>query len=228
MKQILFRCSSLGAIMTEPRNKTEVLSETCKAYLQEVFIREKYGRKKDVSTKYMEKGTLVEEDGITLLSLFSNTFFKKNEENFKNDYISGTPDIILKDKIIDIKSSWDIFTFHKAKKDDINKAYDWQLQGYMALTGAKEAELAYVLTDTPEHILDVEKRSLAYKLGLGSDNDVKFKHFFDNIEKNGKYSDIIIEERIFVKKVERCDQKIAKIYQKVEFCRNFLKKEYGI
>ena len=214
--------------MTEPRNKTEGLSETCKAYLQEVFIREKYGRKKDVTSKYMEKGTLVEEDGITLLSLFNNTFYKKNEENFKNEYISGTPDIVLKDKIIDIKSSWNIFTFHKAKTDETNKAYDWQLQGYMALTGAKEAELAYVLTDTPEHILDVEKRSLAYKLGLGSDNDVKFKHFFDNIEKNGKYSDIIIEERIFVKKVERCDQKIAKIYQKVEFCRNFLKKEYGI
>ena len=163
-----------------------------------------------------------------MLSLFSNTFFKKNEENFKNDYISGTPDIILKDKIIDIKSSWDIFTFHKAKKDEINKAYDWQLQGYMALTGAKEAELAYVLTDTPEHILDGEKRSLAYKLGLGSENDIKFKHLFDYIEKNGKYSDIIIKERIFVKKVERCDQKIAKIYQKVEFCRNFLKTEYGI
>ena len=228
MKQILFRCSSLGAIMTEPRTKSEALSETCKTYLQEVFIREKYGRKKDVSSKYMEKGTLVEEEGMTLLSLFHNTFYKKNEANFKNDFISGTPDIFLKDKIIDIKSSWDIFTFHKAKKDETNKAYDWQLQGYMALTGAKEAELVYVLTDTPEHILDGEKRSLAYKLGLGSDNDIKFKHLFENIEKNGKYGDIIIEERVFVKKVERCDQKIDKINQKVELCRIFLKSEYGI
>lgn len=228
MKQILFRCSSLGAIMTEPRSKSEVLSETCKNFLQEVFIMEKYGRKKDLTSKYLEKGTLVEEDGITLLSLFHKTFYKKNEENFKNDFISGTPDIILKDKIIDIKSSWDIFTFHKAKKDETNKAYDWQLQGYMALTGAKEAELVYVLADTPEHILDGEKRSLAYKLGLGSENDVKFKHLFDNIEKNGKYGDIIIEDRVFVKKVERCDQKMDSIYKKVELCRNFLKSEYGL
>ena len=228
MKQILFRCSSLGAIMTEPRSKSDVLSETCKTYLQEVFIREKYGRKKDVSSKYMEKGTLVEEDSITLLSLFYNTFYKKNEENLKNDFISGTPDIILEKKVIDIKSSWDIFTFFNAKKDALNKAYDWQLQGYMALTGAEEAELVYCLTDTPGHILDGEKRSLAYKLGLGSEDDMKFKHLFDDIEKNGKYSDIIIEERVFVKKISKCEEKIDKIYQKVEYCRNFLKSEYGI
>jgi hypothetical protein len=228
MKQILFRCSSLGAIMTEPRSKSEVLSETCKTQLQEVFIREKYGRKKDVSSKYMEKGTLVEEDSITLLSLFYNTFYKKNEKNFQNDFISGTPDVILEKKVIDIKSSWDIFTFHKAKMDEINKAYDWQLQGYMALTGAEEAELVYCLVDTPDHILDGEKRSLAYKLGLGSEGDMKFKHLFDDIEKNGKYCDIMIEERVFVKKIPRCQEKIDKIYQKVELCRNFLKSEYGI
>jgi hypothetical protein len=98
----------------------------------------------------------------------------------------------------------------------------------MALTGAEEAELVYCLVDTPDHILDSEKRSLAYKLGLGSENDMKFKHLFDDIEKNGKYSDIIIEDRVFVKKIPRCQEKIDKIYQKVELCRNFLKSEYGI
>jgi hypothetical protein len=214
--------------MTEPRSKSEVLSETCKTYLQEVFIREKYGRKKDVSSKYMEKGTLVEEDSITLLSIFYNTFYKKNERNFQNEFISGTPDIILEEKIIDIKSSWDIFTFFNSKKDVLNKSYYWQLQGYMALTGCKEAELVYCLVDTPKHILESEKRSLAYKLGVGSEDNQKSKYLFENIEKNGTFSDIPIEEKIFIQKIEKNDSDIEKMYKKIEICRDYLKNVFDV
>jgi hypothetical protein len=214
--------------MTESRSKSEVLSETCKSRLLQLFIEKKYDREKDISNKFLEKGTLVEEDAITLLSVVNGKFFKKNEENLKNDFISGTPDIILEDKIIDIKSSWDIFTFFNAKKDALNKAYYWQLQGYMALTGCKEAELVYCLVDTPQHILDSEKRSLAYKLGVGSEDDPKFKYLFDNIDKNGTFSDILIEEKIFIQKIQKNDADIEKIYQKIELCRDFLKKEFNI
>jgi len=66
--------------MVEPRSKNELLSETTKKYLREVMIYEKYGRKKDISNKYIEKGLAVEEDAITLYSRFTKVFYKKNEK----------------------------------------------------------------------------------------------------------------------------------------------------
>jgi hypothetical protein len=43
------RCSALGKIMTNSRSKSEVLSKTCKTYLQELAIEEMYGIKKEFS-----------------------------------------------------------------------------------------------------------------------------------------------------------------------------------
>jgi hypothetical protein len=37
------RCSALGAIMTNPRSKTETLSETTKTYVKEMVLEHKYG-----------------------------------------------------------------------------------------------------------------------------------------------------------------------------------------
>ena len=37
------RCSALGRLMTAPRNKTEVLSQTAKSYIQELVLEEKFG-----------------------------------------------------------------------------------------------------------------------------------------------------------------------------------------
>ena len=56
------RCSKLGAIMTNPRSKTEILSETTKTYLIEWILEKKYGRKKEFSNKYLEKGLTTEQD----------------------------------------------------------------------------------------------------------------------------------------------------------------------
>jgi hypothetical protein len=128
---ILFRCSANGKLMTEPRTKSEILSETTKKYLIEVFIYYKYQREKDIFNKYIDKGLRVEEDSITLYSEYKNRFYKKNENRFSNEYIAGTPDIILDNEVIDIKSSYDIFTFYDSKTGGLNKNYYWQLQGHI-------------------------------------------------------------------------------------------------
>src|SRR5688572_14682194 len=172
----LIRCSCLGKIMTEARSKSEVLSETTKTYLRQLFREIKYDRKKEITTKYMEKGLMVEEDAITLYSLVKKRFFKKNEERVKNDYLCGTPDLFIGEsieqakEIIDIKSSWDLFTF-PFPSDKINKDYFYQLQGYMFLTGAEKATLVYCLIDTPLTLINDEKRKLLYKMGVVTDEN---------------------------------------------------------
>ena len=54
------RCSAIGKIMTNARSKSEVLSKTCKSYLQELAIEEMYGIKKEFSSRYTDKGIEVE------------------------------------------------------------------------------------------------------------------------------------------------------------------------
>lgn len=219
--QTKIRCSALGQIMTDPRSGKE-LSETCKTYLLDLYIKEKYGREKEISSKYTIKGTMVEEDSITLYSLHRNILFEKNEEIFENSHILGTPDIVLKDEIIDIKSSWDIFTFFKVQTKPIDKDYYWQLQGYMAMSGAKKARLVYCLVNTPVIFLNDEKNKLFYKLDAVTKENKEYKQACEELELSMTFDDIPIETRIYEISIERNDEDINRINQRVEECRKWL------
>lgn len=225
---IKFRCSSLGHLMTEARSKSEPISETTKTHLVDVYVGEVYGRQTDIMNKYIEKGNQVEDDSITLFSRVNKTFFRKNEDHLSNDFIKGTPDLFVGEKIysateiIDIKSSWDIFTFFRTKTKDVNKMYYWQLMGYMALTGAQKATLAYCLVNTPETLVNDEKRKLHWKMGLIDDNHPNFVEACEKIDKLSYYDDIPMDERILTIQVERNDADIERIYQRVMECRNWM------
>jgi hypothetical protein len=89
------RASQLGKIMTSPRSKGEVLSQTAKTYIQELALEDKYGIRKDINSRYMDKGNIVEDEAIQLASsVLELEFVVKNEEYFSNDYIKGTPDVL--------------------------------------------------------------------------------------------------------------------------------------
>lgn len=226
--EIKFRCSSLGHLMTESRSKSDPISETTKKHLVDVFVSSKYGRKTEIKTKYTNKGLEVEEDSITLYSRATKQFFKKNEDRLSNEFIQGTPDLYLgesiniADLVIDIKSSWDIFTFFRASQDSVKKLYYWQLQGYMALTGAKNAKLVYCLIDTPFHLIEDEKRRMFYSMNAGTTDNKDYQEACDEIEKNLTYPDIPFQERYFEIEIERNDADIEKLYNKVIECRNYM------
>lgn len=169
LREFKIRCSAIGKIMTEPRAKSEKLSETCKSYLQEWVKEQIYNTKKEIKSKYLEKGIGVELDSIDYYSYCKNLgFVLKNENHFENDFMTGTPDLILPDQVVDIKSSWDCFTF-PLFDNSIDKGYELQLQGYMALTGKRKATLAYVLINTPEELewnetVDYSELSSEYRI----------------------------------------------------------------
>lgn len=218
---ILFRCSSLGYIMTEPRSKSEGLSETTKTHLVDVFVSNKYGRNTDIQTKYTNKGMMVEEDAITLYSLYKGEYFEKNKHQFSNDFIKGSPDIILEDRVIDIKSSWDIFTFHRSK-ERINKMYYWQLQGYMALTGLERGTISYCLIDTPLILLNDEKRKLMWKMGALSDQSPDYLSACEELDKLMTYTDIPLEEKCYEVEIERNQDDIERLFARVQQCREYM------
>lgn len=153
MKEFKIRASAAGKLMTSPRDKTETLSETTKTYLKEWAISEIYGVQKEIKSKYITKGITKEDEGIDkAIEWLDLDFVLKNEQYFEDDNFCGTPDIITDDEVIDIKLSWDCFTFPIFEKEIPTKDYYFQLQVYMHLTGKKRARLVYVLLNTPEEM----------------------------------------------------------------------------
>ncbi len=213
------RCSSIGKIMTNSRSKTETLSKTCKTYLQELAIEEMYGKRKEFSSRYTDKGNAVEDEGIKLCeSVLDLGFMYKNEEHFENDYLTGTPDVNT-DIILDVKSSWDATTFPFFAEDIPNREYFFQLQGYMALTQKRKAYLCYCLINTPELMVEDEVRRAHWKEHLIDENEelrnhVEAQHNFDNIP---------AERRIKTFEVKYDKDVVKAIYDRVKECREYYK-----
>jgi len=230
--EVLIRCSSIGNLMTEPKEKAAKdageLSKTAKSHLKKVYAKEKYGREQDIITKQMQKGTEVEEESITLLSRVLKKMLYKNDQRLNNEYITGLPDIYEgesihnAEEITDIKSSYDLFTFLPNIGEPLDRDYYYQLQGYMALSGAKRACIAYCLVDTPEHIINSEKYRLFKSMNFISEESPEFYREALKIEKGMTFGDIPKEERVLLFPVERDEEAITKIYDKVAKARIFL------
>jgi len=224
--ETLIRASSVGYLMTEPVTKADkeagVLSKTAQKHLIEVYIAEKYGRKRDIQTKQMKKGVEAEQESIDLLSMYLKLPFSKNEERFKNDYITGLPDIINGDTIIDIKSSYDLWTFLGNIPDKLDNLYYWQMQSYMWLTGTTKAIIAYCLVNTPESIIQQEKYYLLKKMDVISEESPEFIQEAMKIEFNMTFDDILMDERILMFNVSRSEDDILRIENKVLKARTFL------
>ena len=156
------RCSSLPKIMTSPRTKGEVLSETAKSEMIKIAKEDFYGYSSQMTNKYVEKGIEVEDKSIELLNTIKLANYKKNTERLTNDFLTGECDINdeKNDEIIDIKSSWSLETF-PALPSDINiKDYEMQLRGYMMLYNRSKASVCYCMVSTPEGLTMYENKLL--------------------------------------------------------------------
>jgi hypothetical protein len=218
MKEFKTRCHKLGKLMTSPKSKGEVLSQTAKTCIKEQAIEYKYGIKKDFSSRYTDKGLLQEELAIEMASQVLNLpFALKNTEYFENEFIKGTPDLILEDEIIDIKCSWDGTTFPWFEDELPNKDYFWQLVGYMWLTGRSKARVVYCLVDTPEDIVQDEIRRTSWKkfeidVTEETENEVRAKHEFSHISEN---------KRVRAFQVELNDANIEQVKEKLLHAREY-------
>jgi hypothetical protein len=155
------RASSLSELMTDPKGKDETLSVGAKTAIAKQAKQFVYGYDEQFSSKYTEKGILVEDRSIELLNSVTFSSHKKNTERKTNEWLTGEADIVA-DKIIDIKSSWSLATFPAVAADGENKAYEWQLRAYMMLWDLEQAEIAYCLVSTPDHLVGFEDKALHY------------------------------------------------------------------
>ena len=218
------RCSSLGKVMTSPKTKGEVLSKTTKTYIQELVLEDKFGIKKDFSSRYTDKGIIQEDIAIDLASrVLGLPFVVKNTDYFENDFVKGTPDLILDDEVIDIKCSWDGTTFPFFEDELPNKDYFWQLIGYCWLTGKSKARVVYCLVDTPEDIVLDEIRRASWakheiEVSEETEMEVRAKHEFSHIDER---------KRVKAYTIEMNEANIEQLKERLNACEEYYNELMG-
>jgi hypothetical protein len=200
VKQIKFRCSSIGKLMTEPKTLKEgPLSVGAKTYIRELAAQEIFGVDFVVSSKAMEKGIVCEPDSIDLFNRVRGLSLVKNAERRSNEFLTGECDLFNDEarRGHDIKTSWSVATFPISTVDCEDKLYEWQMRGYMALWDAQEWEVNYCLVDTPDKLIGFEPLPL---------------HVVSHIPEN---------MRLTTWCIQRDDEKEAAMYQKVMHARKY-------
>lgn len=224
MTAFKIRCSAIGKIMTNPRTKGELLSQTAKTYIEEEVLRAKYGVIKPFYSRYTDKGNIVEGEAIEMASkALEIGLIWKNEEHFTNDFLTGTPDVNTDTILLDVKSSWDATTFPFFATEIPTKDYYYQLQGYMELTGKTEALLVYCLVNTPIEMVEDEIRRAHWNAHL-LEEDLDLR---DEILKRHVFDHIPLNRRVKVFKVEKDEQVINEIKDRVELCREYYNTLYN-
>lgn len=230
---VKFRASSWGNLLTEPVTKAAKeageLSVTCQKELIKIYNLWVYGRKKDITTKQMDKGIQAEPDSINLFSKVEGKIYFKNDEPLENEWFTGHPDIFIGDNIQnaeevhDIKSSWELDSFMPKLIEAPDKGYEAQLNVYYDLTGAKGGSIAYCLVSAPINIVESEKKALLWRMNVISELSPEYIEAAAELERLMIFEDIDYRERVIKQPVPRNDELIEKMKSKVPIFRNWLK-----
>lgn len=200
--QWLFRPSSLDKILTS--TGALATTEACKKELVKMFVKAKYGREEEVSSKYMTKGTEQEDDSISMYRQSSQRFIAKNSRKLANGYLQGTPDVLpeldgdtFKTPLLEFKTAYSLHTFFAQNEKTVKKNYYWQVFGYAWLTSQNEqypeTKLVYCCPSMREDLLYDEVRKATYSLG-----DEEYQKAEEKIRHLYTYNDIPLSERVKV------------------------------
>jgi hypothetical protein len=209
MKDIIFRCSSVGRLMTEPRSKSEGhLSKGARTYIRKLVAEELFGVDFEISGKELEKGTRCEPDSIALLNRVLGLSLTKNAERRVDDYLSGECDLFHAEARAgyDLKTSWSLATFPIAVEDCEDSIYEWQARAYLRLWDADRWTVAYAMVTTPDDLVRYEPQSL---------------HFVDHIPES---------MRLTTWTIERDAEKEHAMVEKIKHARGYFRQvaeEFG-
>lgn len=210
------------------------LPQTCISYLVEVYAMVRDGIKKDIHSKYFEKGIAKEAEAIELLCDVDEEFYTKNDERLRNEFIEGECDIrhpyINPKKIIDIKNKWDRFTFQKITlQKELEKDHKWQGVGYMWLWNAEEFEIIHTLMNMPEGLIQDEFKRMLYDYGSDMQESEVYQNACREFLKKCTFDTLPNRERIFrLPEVLKKSQKdIDAVRERVVLCRRWLN-EYAV
>lgn len=197
------------------------LSQTAKSAIEDIWLGREYNHYRPMEVKETMKGDACEDAAIDFMDILMPVKGLRvtNSDNFRSEYFTGTPDIILyEDKLIeDIKCPWDLQTFLKAEPDH---DYIAQAQTYMALTGIYRYRLCYVLVNTPDNILAQEIKRYYYKFGQDDDNE-DYQRIAERLRAAHNFDHIPIEQRLKVWTFQADHDYQAEMVKRVQAAREY-------
>lgn len=116
------------------KRDTIELSKGAKTVLRKLRREIKFDRRREINSKYLLKGTTLEEEAIDWLSLHHDTVFTNNKERREDEYFSGECDIT---EGYDTKVSWSLDTLPDPE-EPLKAIYEYQNRVYMRLWKKKE------------------------------------------------------------------------------------------
>jgi hypothetical protein len=219
------RASALGYIMTNSRTKGELLSKTTKDYLQELLMENEFGYMDEFWSRYTEKGKQVEKESIALANsllgwgLTFDQIENDVQKHLENDHFTGHCDVLTDTLLAEIKSSYSMKTYRQVFFSDEleNKAYYYQVQAYMDLTGFDECTLVYCLVNTPYDQVEDEVRRKHWKFNL-IDEDIDVRNF---VQMQHNFDRVPRESRIKPFLIKRDNDVIQAMKDRVELCSEY-------
>lgn len=215
IEQFKIRCSEIAQIMTNPRSKSETLSETTKTYCKLWGQEKLYNRKKIIESKYFEKGNLCEAESINYYNAIHSTNFVKNTERKENTLFTGECDIDTGEAIFDFKNAYD---FDKMPIFDAEPAKaNWmQVQGYMHLWGRTKGGIIKVLSDMPGSMM----RKMA--IFESRKHEISEEEAYEKIKNHYTYFDVPDKLKIVQFNFEYHPIFIKNVENRVIECRNYI------
>lgn len=177
----------------------------------------------------MDKGIQAEPESIKLLCRVEGVIYFKNEEPLQNEWFTGHPDIFIGENIqnaievSDIKTSWELDTFMPKLIEEADKGYTAQLNVYFDLTGAKSGAIVYALVSAPDIIIESEKYALLRRMNVISEESPEYLRAVEEMTKLMVFDDIDYRERIIKIPVQKDEELIQKMKDKVPILREWLK-----
>jgi len=238
IKQIKFHPSTVKDLMMGFDTKG------CQQVIIAHFLEQVMGRPKiEVDSFYTMKGNMVEAESIRMVSKKFGNIYTKNTKKYENDWFIGTPDIVDEENhfIIDAKSRYDLFTYMSMSQKETTKEHNDQMQSYMDLLGYAKAYVVNTLVNTPPEIILEERRkatsgiiysSPKYQRMSEEQKTIEAERIELNVEKNHAFygdrcQELGIEEipehlRLNIVEIDRDDDRLDKIKQRIEDARNWL------
>lgn len=189
---------------------------------------EKYNKRVvsiDQARSTTRKGNMMEEEAIAIVSALDKQQYSKEQCMVSNEYLLGICDVFHNGgrKIIDVKASWNIYTFMPNLINPVDTSYWYQMQGYMELYDADVAEVCYVLVNTPPHLIAREREKMADKYMTGEITKDKYDEGMTSLDHSFDYDKIPLKRRVIRQEISRYKEVLPLIYRNVDKCRLWLK-----
>jgi hypothetical protein len=191
------------------------LGAGAKTYVLKWFKEQVYGKRVEVMNEDLAKGHLMEDEGIELIAkAYNKPSLLKNEKSFENEYLTGTPDVLTADLVIDNKSPKNFQTFPLIGEPDALPKNRMQVLGYAELTGKDEAHVAYTLVNAPE-----QQIASAARRYCSLYDKTMTKAIYERFEKQMTYDHVLFEHRVRLFRFKASKGFISEVYEAVELCR---------